>query len=143
RDFHVTGVQTCALPILIEPEQDGQLKGAPFRSLAMRWRACAGLYAAGRGLRIEPLHWTDHRGLLRGRPAITGAAQAMAHEFRRDRRQRLPAGRKRCKGAFTHSPWKRIAAAARHHGASLRSTQATPSELYLNYAAEVRLVEGC
>jgi hypothetical protein len=38
----------------MEPEQDGQLKGDPFRSLAMRCSACAGLYAFGRGLRMSP-----------------------------------------------------------------------------------------
>src|SRR5690242_6989619 len=36
----------------IWPEQDGQLSGAPVRSLAIRWRACAGLNVAGLGLRI-------------------------------------------------------------------------------------------
>ena len=38
----------------IEPEQEGQLRGVPFRSLAMRCRACAGLYVFGRGLRMSP-----------------------------------------------------------------------------------------
>lgn len=33
----------------IGPEQEGQLSGDPVRSLAIRWRACAGLYVAGRG----------------------------------------------------------------------------------------------
>lgn len=36
----------------IMPEHDGQESGDPFRSFAMRFRACAGLYEAGRGLRI-------------------------------------------------------------------------------------------
>jgi hypothetical protein len=36
----------------IGPEQDGQLNDVPVRSFAMRFRACAGLYVAGRGLRI-------------------------------------------------------------------------------------------
>ena len=36
------------------PEQDGQLNGEPFRSFAIRWSACTGLYVAGRGLRIGP-----------------------------------------------------------------------------------------
>lgn len=36
------------------PEQDGQLSGDPVRSLAIRWSACAGLYVAGRGLRMSP-----------------------------------------------------------------------------------------
>ena len=39
---------------LICPEQDGQLNGEPFRSFAIRWSACTGLYVAGRGLRIGP-----------------------------------------------------------------------------------------
>jgi len=34
------------------PEHDGQLSGDPVRSLAMRFSACAGLYVAGRGLRM-------------------------------------------------------------------------------------------
>src|SRR5687767_4387315 len=38
----------------MEPEQLGQLSGEPLRSLAMRCNACAGLYVAGRGLRIDP-----------------------------------------------------------------------------------------
>ena len=33
----------------IGPEHEGQLSGEPVRSLAIRWRACAGLYVAGRG----------------------------------------------------------------------------------------------
>ena len=37
----------------MEPEQDGQLSGSPLRSLAIRWRACAGLYEFGRGFRIQ------------------------------------------------------------------------------------------
>lgn len=37
----------------IEPEQDGQLSGSPLRSLAIRWRACAGLYELGLGFRIR------------------------------------------------------------------------------------------
>ena len=39
----------------MRPEQDGQLSGEPVLSLAMRFSACAGLYVAGRGLRIRPL----------------------------------------------------------------------------------------
>ena len=35
------------------PEQDGQLRGEPVRSLAMRLSAWAGLYVFGRGLRME------------------------------------------------------------------------------------------
>jgi len=38
----------------IGPEHDGQLSGEPVRSFAIRFRACAGLYVAGRGLRIRP-----------------------------------------------------------------------------------------
>ena len=38
----------------IWPEQDGQLRGEPLRSFAIRWSACTGLYVAGRGLRIGP-----------------------------------------------------------------------------------------
>ena len=34
------------------PEQDGQESGKPLRSLAMRFKAWAGLYEAGRGLRM-------------------------------------------------------------------------------------------
>lgn len=34
------------------PEQEGQLSGEPLRSLAMRFSAWAGLYVAGRGLRM-------------------------------------------------------------------------------------------
>jgi hypothetical protein len=37
------------------PEQDGQLSGVPVLSLAIRFSACAGLYVAGRGLRIGTL----------------------------------------------------------------------------------------
>jgi hypothetical protein len=37
----------------MEPEHDGQLSGVPVRSLAIRFSACAGLYVAGRGLRIQ------------------------------------------------------------------------------------------
>src|SRR6187401_2379895 len=36
------------------PEQDGQLSGEPVRSLAIKCSACAGLYVAGRGLRMTP-----------------------------------------------------------------------------------------
>ena len=39
---------------LIFPEHEGQLRGAPFRSLAMSCSACAGLYVAGRGFRMRP-----------------------------------------------------------------------------------------
>lgn len=48
------GGGTCVGLRSIGPEQDGQLSGAPFRSLAMRCRACAGLYVFGRGLRMSP-----------------------------------------------------------------------------------------
>ena len=34
------------------PEQEGQLSGEPVRSLAIKCSACAGLYVAGRGLRM-------------------------------------------------------------------------------------------
>lgn len=34
------------------PEQEGQLRGEPVRSLAIKCSACAGLYVAGRGLRM-------------------------------------------------------------------------------------------
>jgi hypothetical protein len=34
------------------PEHDGQLSGEPVRSLAIKCSACAGLYVAGRGLRM-------------------------------------------------------------------------------------------
>ena len=37
------------------PEQDGQLSGVPVRSFEIRFSACAGLYVAGRGLRMRPL----------------------------------------------------------------------------------------
>jgi|SRR5579863_4274253 len=37
----------------IGPEQDGQLRGEPLRSLAIRCSACAGLYVFGRGLRMN------------------------------------------------------------------------------------------
>ena len=37
----------------ISPEQEGQLSEDPVRSLAIRFRACAGLNVAGRGLRIS------------------------------------------------------------------------------------------
>lgn len=37
----------------MSPEHDGQLSGMPFRSCEISWSACAGLYVAGRGLRIE------------------------------------------------------------------------------------------
>ena len=36
----------------IEPEQDGHESGVPLRSFAIKFKACAGLYEAGRGLRI-------------------------------------------------------------------------------------------
>ena len=36
----------------ISPEQEGQESGDPLRSLAIRFNACAGLYEAGRGLRM-------------------------------------------------------------------------------------------
>ena len=38
----------------IVPEHEGQLSGLPLRSLAIRCSACAGLYVAGRGLRMNP-----------------------------------------------------------------------------------------
>ena len=38
----------------MEPLHDGQLSDSPVRSLAMRCRACAGLYVAGRGFRMGP-----------------------------------------------------------------------------------------
>jgi hypothetical protein len=34
--------------------QDGQTRGEPDRSVAIRFSACAGLYDAGRGLRMYP-----------------------------------------------------------------------------------------
>ena len=37
----------------MDPEHDGQLSGVPVRSFAIRFNACAGLYVAGRGLRIQ------------------------------------------------------------------------------------------
>lgn len=37
----------------IDPEHEGQLSASPLRSLAMRWRACAGLYEFGRGFRMR------------------------------------------------------------------------------------------
>ena len=36
----------------IFPEHEGQLRGEPVRSLAIKCSACAGLYVAGRGLRM-------------------------------------------------------------------------------------------
>jgi hypothetical protein len=44
------------------PEHDGQLSGDPDLSLAIRLRACAGLYVAGRGLRMVPPKTTEHPG---------------------------------------------------------------------------------
>ena len=38
----------------MRPAQVGQLSGSPARSLEMSCNACAGLYVAGRGFRIEP-----------------------------------------------------------------------------------------
>jgi hypothetical protein len=38
----------------MSPEHDGQLRGDPVRSLAIKCSACAGLYVAGRGLRMSP-----------------------------------------------------------------------------------------
>jgi hypothetical protein len=37
----------------IGPEHDGQLRGEPVRSLAIKCNACAGLYVFGRGLRMN------------------------------------------------------------------------------------------
>lgn len=37
----------------IDPEQDGQLSAVPVRSFAIKFSAWAGLYVAGRGLRIQ------------------------------------------------------------------------------------------
>jgi hypothetical protein len=37
----------------MDPEHDGQLSGDPLRSLLIRKRAWAGLYAFGRGLRMS------------------------------------------------------------------------------------------
>ena len=36
----------------IFPEHEGQLRGESVRSLAIKCSACAGLYVAGRGLRM-------------------------------------------------------------------------------------------
>ncbi len=36
------------------PEQEGQLSGAPVLSFAIKFKACAGLYVAGRGFRMLP-----------------------------------------------------------------------------------------
>lgn len=48
------GGGTCIGSRSNEPDpHDGQLRGDPLRSVAMRWRAWAGLYVAGRGLRIK------------------------------------------------------------------------------------------
>ena len=38
----------------IRPEHEGQLRGEPVRSFAMSCNACAGLYVAGRGFRMNP-----------------------------------------------------------------------------------------
>ena len=38
----------------IAPEHEGQLKGSPLRSFEMSCSAWAGLYVAGRGLRMDP-----------------------------------------------------------------------------------------
>src|SRR3712207_9193778 len=38
----------------MSPEHDGQLRGEPLRSLAIRCSAWAGLYVFGRGLRMSP-----------------------------------------------------------------------------------------
>jgi len=47
------------------PEHDGQLSGEPVRSLAIRLSACAGLYVAGRGLRICPSSTSNSPGKQR------------------------------------------------------------------------------
>jgi hypothetical protein len=57
----------------IGPEHDGQLSGDPFRSLAIRCSAWAGLYVFGRGFRMVPpkeVHVTMVKS-NRLRPAIT------------------------------------------------------------------------
>ena len=46
------GVRDGSRSIL--PEHEGQLSGEPVRSLAIKCSACAGLYVAGRGLRMTP-----------------------------------------------------------------------------------------
>jgi hypothetical protein len=55
----------------IGPEHDGQLSGEPVRSFAIRFNACAGLYVAGRGLRITPSSTANSTGRRRRRFAET------------------------------------------------------------------------
>jgi hypothetical protein len=51
------------------PEHEGQLSGEPVRSLAIKCSACAGLYVAGRGLRMTPPKNCKHDPLTR-RPVL-------------------------------------------------------------------------
>lgn len=53
----------------IFPEHEGQLSGEPVRSLAIKCSACAGLYVAGRGLRIDSSKTVNPANLL---PNLTG-----------------------------------------------------------------------
>src|SRR5690606_39383725 len=91
RDFHVTGVQTCALPILAGPRRaDGRYVAAVTEHHCMQewmqlveaagWRADAMLPQASlhqdqtpeRGLRIQPSPWpngpsTDRKSVVEGK----------------------------------------------------------------------------
>lgn len=57
-EMHFNVTCECGVGGMIEgdrsmfPEQEGQLSGEPVRSLAIKCSACAGLYVAGRGLRM-------------------------------------------------------------------------------------------
>src|ERR1039457_1432967 len=64
RDYKVTGVQTCALPIWARPARPGELRRAPRPA---RW--C-------RGDRANPLHKPPSEGHARGRdPRSRGARE--------------------------------------------------------------------
>ena len=57
-EMHLSVTCECGVGGMIDgdrsifPEQEGQLRGEPVRSLAIKCSACAGLYVAGRGLRM-------------------------------------------------------------------------------------------
>src|SRR5690606_41154926 len=64
RDFHVTGVQTCALPI------DGGVRSPGGERLRLRHGGGAGRHVEVRGLRHPPL--------LRERPALPGVLPCLS-----------------------------------------------------------------
>ncbi len=66
----------------IEPEQDGQLSESPLRSLAIRWRACAGLYEFGRGFRIRSPS-DVHRRMDEVAPTLGYATKIIAQGLKR------------------------------------------------------------